>query len=287
MSNENGQAIWNDTARVHQLLRVKGRKIAILIHVNPDGDAVGSAFGLARVLVNMGHDCKVISPNSVPGFLQWMPGYDNMVIYEEQPEAAVSAAGSSDMIIALDFNNMGRIKHFDKLVFPPDALIMMIDHHPDPDDFAHCVISDTSCSSTAELVYSFVKKEGLAEYIDREVATCIFAGIMTDTGCFSYNSSGSGTYLAVAGLLGYGIDKDRIYALVYDNFSAERMKMLGYALHQKMEIIPELHTAFIWLTLAELEEYDFKPGDTEGFVNFLFPFQGSLSPHSLWKRMTI
>lgn len=274
MLSENGQVIWQDTTRVHQLLRVKGRKIAILIHVNPDGDAVGSALGLAGVLVNMGHECTVISPNAIPGFLQWMPDCENMIVYEEQPERAMSATDSSDMIIALDFNNLSRIKHFEKLVFPPDACILMIDHHPDPDDFAHCLISDTSSSSTAELVFDFIKKEGLSEYIDKDVATCIFAGIMTDTGCFSYNSSGTGTYIAVAELLGYGIEKDRIYSLVYDNFSFERMKMLGYALHQKMEIIPELHTAFIWLTRAELEEFDFKTGDTEGFVNFPLSISG-------------
>lgn len=268
MLNEGSQVIWQDTSLINKLFREKGRKTAILIHVNPDGDAVGSALGLAKVLISMGHECKVISPNAIPGFLQWMPGYENIIIYEEQPEKASLWANSAEIIVTLDFNNLSRVKQFEKFVFPPDAYILMIDHHPGPENFAHCIISDTSSSSTAELLYRFLKKEGFSAYIDKDVASCIFAGIMTDTGCFSYNSSGSNTYITISELLEHGIEKDTIYALVYDNFSAGRMRMLGYTLYSKMEVFPGLHTALIWLTKDEMGRFNFKTGDTEGFVNY-------------------
>jgi bifunctional oligoribonuclease and PAP phosphatase NrnA len=265
---------WQDTERVMQLFFSKGKRVSILIHVNPDGDAAGSALGMKKVLENMGHDCSVISPNAIPQFLKWMPGCASIVIYEDEPGRAASLIGSSEIIIALDFNNLRRIRHFENLVFLTGSFVLMIDHHPEPDDFADCAISDVSASSTAEIVYQFIKSENLLKYMDADAAACLFAGIVTDTGCFSYNSSDPGTFEIISELLTYGIDKNRIYSLLYDNFSSDRMRMLGYALYSKLEILPDLHTGYIWLTMEELGKFNFSVGDTEGFVNYPLSIKG-------------
>ena len=274
MAKENTTRIWQDTTRIIRIFREKGKRIAILIHVNPDGDAVGSALGLKKVLENIGHACSVISPNEIPDFLKWMPGCDSIVIYEDESKKAAELIGASEVIIALDFNNLKRVIEFENIVIPGSSYILMIDHHPDPDNFANCIISDVSASSTAEIVYQFLKSENLHNYIDNDAATCLFTGIVTDTGCFSYNSSDSNTYNIVAELLAYGIDKNRIYSLLYDNFSYDRMKLLGYALYNKMVILPELSTGYIWFTMEELERFSFTAGDTEGFVNYPLSIHG-------------
>jgi phosphoesterase RecJ-like protein len=143
-----------------------------------------------------------------------------------------------------------------------------MDHHPGPQNFTDCILSDTSASSTAELVFRFIQSSGFLPFVDADVATCLYMGMMTDTGCFSYNSSNRNTWETVASLLDYGIDKDAIYYRIYDNFSFSRMQLLGYCLNEKMEYLPAYRTAFIAITRGELEKYDFQVGDTEGFVNY-------------------
>jgi len=274
MIKKNDKRTWQDTSKVLELIKHAGKNIAIITHVNPDGDAIGSSLGLKKVFHNMGHSCSVISPNTFPDFLKWMPGSNTILIYNEEPEKAAHIIKHSDIIISVDFNTLKRVEQFRDAVERSLAYKLLIDHHPDPDLFSDCSISDTSLSSTAEIIYQFIASSGLKKFMDTDVAICLFTGIITDTGCFSYNSSERNTYDVVAELLDYNINKDKIYYLLYDNFSCNRMRLLGYSLNEKMEIIPECRTALIWLTREELQRYHYQIGDSEGFVNYPLSIEG-------------
>lgn len=268
MLNSSNNKIWQDTSTVLDLIRDPQKKITIITHLDPDGDAIGSSLGLMRIFRNIGHCCYVISPNEYPEYLMWMPGNNGITVFDKEPEKASNFISQSEILILVDFNTVTRVKQFSDMVIKSDVYKLMIDHHPDPVFSADCIISDTTVSSTAEIVYQFIMHGGLQKYMDKDVATCLFAGILTDTGCFSYNSSNPDTYKIVAELLDYHIEKDKIYSLVYDNFSGNRMRLLGYCLNEKMKVIPECRTAYIWLSKKELQDYNFQVGDSEGFVNY-------------------
>lgn len=266
--------IWNDISATAALLKAPGRQIAIITHVNPDGDALGSSLGLLLLFHKLGHTCRVITPNAYPAFLQWMPGSEHITVLEQSPETSVAWLKQADLIFAVDFNDLKRVKELNNVFFKSSAHKVLIDHHPGPDMEVHCTLSDTQASSSAELVYRFIQECCFFSLIDRDIASCLFAGIMTDTGCFSYNSSHKSTWIFVAELLDFGIDKDRIYSLVYDNYSADRMRLLGFSLNEKMEIFPEYRTGIIWLSREDLERYHFTVGDSEGFVNYPLSIRG-------------
>ncbi|HAN18162.1 MAG TPA: DHH family phosphoesterase [Bacteroidales bacterium] len=242
-------------------------KPLIITHYNPDGDAIGSILAFYHYLVKKGKNPFMVSPNDYPEFLHWMPGNENVTVYKRNTGTVTNAIRDADLIIALDFNNFERTEGLEKYLNESKAVKVMIDHHPDPSDFADIAISDIQYSSTAEMVYHVIESLGDEDLIDKNIAECIYCGIMTDTGSFNYNSSNPYTYLVVSKLVGFGIDKDRIYWNVYDNFSADRMRLLGYCLHKKMEVFPEYHAAIISITKDELKEFNFAPGDSEGFVN--------------------
>ena len=265
---------WNDIGPLTSLLRIPGKKITFVIHVNPDGDALGSALGLLNLFGKMGHSCKVVSPNNYPGFLKWLPGSDQVILMDKSPADARELIQQADLLFAVDFNDLKRTKKLYEVFHASKAYKVMIDHHPGPEMEADCILSDTSASSTAELMYRFIREASLINWMDRDIASCLFVGIMTDTGCFSYNSSNRNTWLIVAELLDYGIDKDRLYYLTYDNYSSHRMRLLGFSLNVKMEVFPEYRTGIIWLTREDLRTYHFEAGDTEGFVNYPLSIRG-------------
>jgi bifunctional oligoribonuclease and PAP phosphatase NrnA len=246
----------------------------IVTHRNPDGDAVGSSLALYRVLTKMGHKAQVITPNVYPEFLHWLPDNEQVLIYEKKKREAQKFMEEASVIFCLDFNDITRIREFRKLIENSNAYKVMIDHHPNPVLFADCTISDISVSSTSELLYQFFRELQLVNLVDSETAACIYAGIMTDTGAFSYNSSREQTFLIVAELLGYGFDKDKVHSLVYDNFSADRMRFLGYCLNEKMKVFPDFGAAYISITQEERDRFNFQPGDSEGFVNYPLSING-------------
>ena len=254
--------------KIRRLLNEPCKQIVIITHVNPDGDAIGSCLALSRILSFAGHSAGIITPNIYPDFLKWMPGNDQIVIFNNAQKAARRLIEEASIIFCLDFNDLSRIKQINELVEKSPALKVLIDHHPTDNYFGDVVYFDIHTSSTAELIFDFIQVLGFEKFIDADIATCIYAGIMTDTGCFSYNSSIPHTYQIVARLLEYGIDKDLIYYNTYDNFSIDRMRLLGFALNSRMEIFQEYHTALISITRAEQKEYNFHPGDSEGFVNY-------------------
>ncbi len=263
-----------DTALIGNILKGPACNVAIVTHRNPDGDAIGSSLAMFRVLTKMGHKVQVITPNVYPEFLHWIPGHDQVLVFEKKKKEAQAVIEKAAVIFCLDFNDITRIREFRKLVEKSTAYKVMIDHHPDPVQFADCTISDISVSSTSELVYLFIRQLQLLEYIDMETASCIYTGIITDTGVFSYNSSNKQTFLIVAELMDYGFDKDNIYSLIYDNFSADRMRFLGYCLNEKMQVFPEYGAAYISITGDERKRFNFQPGDSEGFVNYPLSVKG-------------
>lgn len=256
--------------RIHQ----KETKIVILSHLNPDGDALGSSLGLYHLFSGIGHECKVILPNEFPGFLKWLPGSEDILIFKNNPPEAIKTIRNAGLIFSLDFNELKRVREIKDEMDHSDAFKVLIDHHPDPAIRVDYMLSDTTVSSTSELVYHFIHENGLEHFINHTIATCLFTGIMTDTGCFSYNSSNRKTWETVAALLGFGIDKDRIYALTYDNYSEHRMRLLGYSLNEKMEVLREYGVGFIVLSQKDMEKYHFEPGDSEGFVNYPLSIKG-------------
>jgi len=248
-------------------LNQSGKNITIISHRNPDGDAIGSLLGLYGILTKLNHRVSMIVPNDFPSFLKWLPEAKEILVFSKDKDKSADILHNAELIFALDFNDLSRVREFEELINGNKSYKVFIDHHPEPGKVADLMISETKVSSASELVYLFLHEMELDHLIDKNIATCLFTGIMTDTGCFSFNSSNPETYYAVADLLKYKIDKNLIYSEVYDNFSYNRMRLMGYCLNQKMQYFPEFRTAIISLTAAELKEFNYTVGDSEGFVN--------------------
>jgi phosphoesterase RecJ-like protein len=250
---------------VSQLFQVK-RKIALFIHCNPDGDALGSALALKEYFENAGHEISVITPNDFPEYYAWLPGADKIRVYENHAEEVNPIIEKADIFFGVDFNDWDRIKSIYKVLKNFKKPTIVIDHHPNPNIDADYVYSCTKVSSAAEIVYEFMLRLNLMP-INKTIATCIFTGVMTDTGNFSYNDANPRTYSIISELSSFDIDKERIRRLLFQVFSYNRMRLKGYALNEKMRFFPEFHAAYIWLTMDDLARFEHKLGDTEGFVN--------------------
>jgi len=216
----------------------------------------------------------LVVPNEIPFFLHWMPGCDRIQIADNDLELASGLLEKSDVIFCLDFNESNRLNSLQEVLKLSNAYKILIDHHPYPEEFADITISYPEYGSTAEMIFDIIKGLDDISFISQRIAECLFTGIMTDTGGFSFSSSDPDTWLAVAELLRTGMDKDRIYNLIYENYSDSRMRLMGYSTDKKMIVIPEINTAYIALTLEELEKYQHVIGDTEGFVNIPFSVKG-------------
>lgn len=241
--------------------------IVIVSHISPDGDAVGSSLGMAHFLKKIGKNPTIVLPNKFPAFFNWLSGTEKIVIYENEKEKAETIFAASDLVFCLDFNLLDRINGVAQLVRKSTAKKVLVDHHIAPDTFCDVIISHPDLASTSELVFRLICRLGHAPEITKECAEAIYTGMMTDTGNFSYNSMQPEMYQIVAELLQKGINKDAIYNNVYNHYSANRMRMMGYCLNRKMRIYPKYKTAVIVLSREECERFDFQVGDTEGFVN--------------------
>ncbi len=241
--------------------------ISIVPHENPDGDAIGSALGLGQILKNMGKQVQVVAVNDYPDFLKWFSANVPVVIYEKEKKKAKQLLFDSDVLICVDFNEEKRAGHLSKMIHRFEKTKILIDHHPNPTTFCHFTVSEPRYSSSAELVFDVINQLGFETNIDRLAAEAIYTGILTDTGGFSHNTS-KNMFRVVSDLLEIGIETDRIQSAVFHNFSSDRMRLLGYCLNEKMTVFPEYRAAMICLTKDELEQFNFKPGDSEGFVNY-------------------
>jgi bifunctional oligoribonuclease and PAP phosphatase NrnA len=244
------------------------RNIVVIPHEYPDGDAIGSAIGFAEIMKNSGHNVSVVSPNRYPDFLKWFSSDIEILIYENQKKLAQEKIKEADVMFCLDFNEAKRAGSLEKQILKFTNSKVLIDHHPQPTFFCDITISEPVYSSTAELIYDVVLQLGLESFINHNAAEALYTGILTDTGSFSHNISRANVFKVVSELLKFGINTNKIQSNVYHNFSADRIKLLGYCLNEKMEVFPELRSAVIWLTKEEQEKYNFQTGDSEGFVNY-------------------
>jgi phosphoesterase RecJ-like protein len=242
-------------------------KITIVAHVGPDGDAMGSSLGLWHYLMSINKEATVILPNDFPVFLRWMPGADHILIYEKEVEKCKAVFAESELIVALDFNALSRLNKMEAPVIASPACKIMIDHHLHPEDFANIVVSYPAISSTSELIFRLICQMGDFSKINLACAECIYTGMMTDTGGFTYNSNDFEIYSIIAELLKIGVDKDVIYNKVFNTCSADRLRLMGYCLYEKMKIYPQYRSALITLTKEEMLRFNYKVGDAEGFVN--------------------
>ncbi|MFV0541864.1 MAG: DHH family phosphoesterase [Aestuariibaculum sp.] len=243
------------------------KNIVIVCHKNPDGDAIGSSLGLYHYLYKKNQTPKVIVPNDYPNFLKWMPGEDSILKYDSETMVCDVLIQNADIIFTLDFNAFHRTGNMESVLQESSGIKIMIDHHQAPDTYATYTYSDVSMSSTCEMVYRFIDMLDDANLMDTNIASCLYTGIMTDTGSFRFASTTSNTHKIVAKLIEKGANNAQIHHNVYDANSYERLQLLGCAL-TNLKVLPKYRTAYISLSQEELNRYNYKKGDTEGVVNY-------------------
>ncbi len=256
-----------------QNLLATPKKIAIIPHRSPDGDAMGSTLALYHFLLKLNHKPVVISPNDFPNFLAWLPGSETVLIYENDKENCTKILNDAELVFTLDFNALHRTGEMEQVLNKLSAPMIMIDHHQKPDTYAKITYSATAIGSTCEMIYNLITFLDKKALLDETIATCIYTGIATDSGSFRFPSTTSKTHRIVAELIDLGIDNSEIHNALFDDNSANRLQLLGRAL-QNIKVYPEFKTAYITLTQKELDEFHYQKGDTEGVVNYGLSIKG-------------
>jgi phosphoesterase RecJ-like protein len=250
------------------------KKITIIPHRNPDGDAMGSTLGLYHFLEQQNHEVLVMSPNEFPDFLAWLPASEKVLVFEKNKENCIKILNQSDLIFTLDFNALHRTGEMMQATLETlDKTFVMIDHHEFPDSFAKYTFSDTKYGSTCEMIYDFIHQLKQENLINKTVATCIYTGIVTDSGSFRFPKTTSTTHRIVADLIDKGIENSDIHNQLFDKSSYSRLQLLGRAL-QNMKLMTDYKTSYITLSQHELDTYNFQKGDTEGIVNYGLSIDG-------------
>lgn len=259
---------FEDIVKLKEVFHSKS-KIVLTVHSNPDGDALGSALALQGVLHQLGNSVIVVSPNSFPGFLSWLPGVADILVFDQQSKQVKEVIQEADYIFSLDYNAPKRSGNLSDLLIKSEAIKVMIDHHIDPDtDFYNMTFSKIAVSSTAELVYELLETMGFLEYINKEIAENIYVGIITDTGSFSFSIKNPATFTICARLIDLGVDGEKVHRLVYDTFSENRLRLLGHSINNCMMVLDNYKTAIITLSIRDLQRFKYQIGDTEGLVNY-------------------
>ncbi len=252
----------------------KSKRIAIVTHLNPDGDAMGSSLALSLFLKKINKESKVIVPNAFPQFLAWLPDSKKVLNYQTDPKKVESYIEKCDMLFVLDFNSYKRIEKLgDYLKAQTHLTTVVIDHHQQPDKIGKYYLWDVKASSTCELIYDLIKGTGNLKKLDKKIAACLYTGLMTDTGSFRFPSVNAQTHLIIADLLRTGMKHAEVHSAIYDTYSRDRMRLLGVALN-KIKVMPDSTTAYIALTEQELKDCNYQKGDTEGMVNYPFGILG-------------
>ena len=262
----------HNLSELQKLLSVP-KDIVITTHRNPDGDAIGSSLALSHYLRMHGHTTYMMAPSEYPDFLEWMPGAGEFLIHDIEPEECDAKIARADMIFCLDFNALDRIDKLGEAIAATDCPRVMIDHHLDPEEFCDFMMSDTSASSTCEMVFDFIEMFNDKALIDKKTAEAMFTGILTDTGSFKYATSPK-LFRIAAELLEKGADDYLLQDLIFNALSQKSLRLLGHCLANRMEILPEYKTGIIWLTKEDYEQFDIKRGETEGIVNYLLKMKG-------------
>lgn len=244
------------------------KRFVLVCHVNPDGDAIGSMLAMGEFLRLKGHEVKTMCPNAFPEFLAWMPGASDILVFEQEAEACKTAIAEAEAIMMLDFNNLARTAVLHNEIGKTRCPRILVDHHIDPElDHVACYYSETKVSSASEIVAEIVLHYG-EQFVTEGVATNLIVGIMTDTGCFSHSIYHPRTFELMSQLVDKSMPYKLIHEMVYDSFTEGRLRLLGYAIGQKMEVMKDYAVAIISLSQEEMDRFDFQPGDTEGIVNF-------------------
>ena len=243
-------------------------------HAGPDGDALGSTLGLAGYLKALGKEALVVVPDAYPDFLAWMPGSQEVLRYDKYRDKAELMIAAADVVVAMDYNALNRVDDMGVAIGKSKAVKVMIDHHLQPDGFCDLTFSFPQLSSTCEVVFRLIYAMGGYEVMDKGVCECLYAGMMTDTGCFSYGPCTQEVYLIISLMMQKEINKDRIYNKVFNNYSEGRLRLMGYVLYEKMKVYPDHHAALITLTREEMNRFNFVKGDTEGLVNIPLQMKG-------------
>ncbi len=251
------------------------KKIVITTHQKPDADAMGSSLGLAHFLKQFGHEVTVISPTNWARWLNWMEGVKDVLDYELHKTESDKKLDEADWLFCLDHNHFSRTKNMAPKLAAIHCTKILIDHHQEPDEASfNYGVSNTGKSSTCEMVYDFIAGSGHRDKINMQVAECLYAGVVADTGSFRFSSTHASVHHMVAYLKEMGLQHTKVHEALYDNFLENRLRFLGYVLAQKMELYYELNTALIYITRQEILKYDIKTGDTEGLVNYPLSIQG-------------
>ena len=258
--------------KLNELLSSK-KRISITTHTNPDGDAIGSSFALYHFLIKLNHEVKVITPNRHPDFLDWVPGIKNLEIYDEYPDKCKKILSDSDLLFTLDFNDLKRASNLSYAIDEFNGKIVMIDHHQNPDGYSDIEISEPDITSTSEMIYKFIELSDKIHVIDKNIATCIYLGMMTDTGSFQYRGVNDSTHKIISSLLSFGVDNNKIYNNVYNSNEISKLKLLSIAL-KNLELIVEKKTAIMFLNQANLIKNNYRKGDSEGIVNYGLSLKG-------------
>jgi len=257
-----------------KLLLTAGKKIVITTHANPDGDAMGSSLALYHYLKKRGCLPVVIVPTDYPDFLAWMPGDSEVILYPKRTQQAGQLIADAEIIFCLDFNALNRTNDMEKTLQAAKARKVVIDHHIAPDSFPDFLFSDVNISSTSEMVYDFIVACGDASLIDRDIATCLYAGILTDTGGFQFPVTTPKVHRITAELIERGTNNSEVYEKIFNTFTESRLRLLGYCLAEKMKLFNELKTGLITLNREELQRFNVTTGDTEGLVNYPLKIEG-------------
>ncbi len=248
------------------------KRVVIVTHFKPDADALGSSLGLAGILIKKGHSVSVITPSNYPDFLSWMHGNDSVLaLSNDNPEIEKKAEQlikDAEMVFCLDFSSLSRINSLGELIRKSSAIKVLIDHHLEPEDFAEFVQWTTSSASTAGLIFELIEELGDKHLIDQDIADCLYAGLMTDTGGFRHNNTRQKEFLIASELVGLGANPHETARKIYDTNSLERLRLTGFVLSQKLVVLPEFNTAYMTLSQEELKTFGVQTGDTEGLVNY-------------------
>ncbi len=252
---------------VKQLL-TNPRKVVLASHKNPDGDTIGAALAMMHYLRQKGHEVIPLVPNDYPAYYRWLPGAEDFIVFDRDVKKLRAALADAEVLFCLDFNSLDRTGNMAPDLEKFSGKKVVIDHHLEPSDEFDHYFSVTDVSSAGELVYEFIVALDDADRIDKNIALALYTCIMTDTGSFSYNCNHPRTYHIVADLIERGVDAALVHKLVYDTFTENRLRLLGYALSNRLLVWKDLHTAVIYLTKDDLKRYDYQVGDTEGLVNY-------------------
>ncbi|MGB0885467.1 MAG: DHH family phosphoesterase [Chitinophagales bacterium] len=245
----------------------KAKKIVISTHVSPDGDAIGSSLGLYHYLINIGKSVTVIVPNEFPTFLKWMPKTDEIFVYEGNEEEGKKITEAADLIFSLDYNEPHRTAMYSKTLEASNAYKVVIDHHIGEPTWQNLNLSVVGASSTCELIFDTIVALSSEEYINQDIAYCLYSGLLTDTGSFQFSATTPKVHIIAASLLSKGVQPDLVHNHILNSFSESRLKFFGFCINKKMKIVAEKKLAYIFLTKKELNSYSLGVGGTEGLVN--------------------